>query len=94
MLLKLLYDFAHSRRLLDDLAFAKKPVRWIIPLDSTGKLVGAGPIETLGQKDRGKECSTPQTSRPKNAGGIAEFLTDNLTGIFGLDADPEKENCC
>ncbi|MGQ0658194.1 MAG: type I-C CRISPR-associated protein Cas8c/Csd1 [Chromatiales bacterium] len=91
MLLKLLYDFAHSRRLLDDLAFAPKAIRWVIPLDVEGNLIGAGPLETTGQKNRGKEYSAPQTSRPKNAGGIGEFLADNITGVFGLDTDPEKD---
>lgn len=91
MLLKLLYDFAHSRKLLDDLAFAPKAVRWVIPLDGEGNLIGLGVQETTGDKNRGKEYSSPQTSRSKNAGGIAEFLADNLTGIFGLDADPDKD---
>jgi CRISPR-associated protein Csd1 len=91
MLLTLLNDFADSRRLLDDLAFSPKAVRWIISLDSDGNLIGAGPRETAGEKNRGMEYSAPQTSRVKNAGGVAEFLADNLTGLFGLDADPEKE---
>jgi CRISPR-associated protein Csd1 len=91
MLLKLLNDFADSRRLLDDLAFSPKAVRWIIPLDRDGNLIGAGPRETAGEKNRGMEYSAPQTSRVKNAGGVAEFLADNLTGLFGLDADPEKD---
>jgi CRISPR-associated protein Csd1 len=91
MLLKLLYEFAHSRNLLDDLAFAPKAVRWIIPLDNEGNLIGAGAQESLGIKNRGKEKSAPQTSQSKNAGGIAEFLADNLTGVFGLDSDPDKD---
>jgi len=91
MLLKHLYDFAHSRNLLNDLAFAPKAIRWIIPLDAKGDLIGSGPQETTGQKNRAKEYSAPQTSRTKTAGGIAEFLADNLTGIFGLDTDPEKD---
>ena len=91
MLLKLLYDFAHSRKLLDDLAFAPKPIRWVIPLGSDGNLIGTGPLETTGQKNRGNEYLAPQTRRPKNAGGIAEFLADNITGIFGLDTEPEKD---
>jgi CRISPR-associated protein Csd1 len=91
MLLKLLYDFAHSRRLLDDLAFAPKAIRWVIPLNADGNLIGAGPLETTGQKNRGKEYPSPQTSRSKNAGGIAEFLADNITGLFNLDPDPEKD---
>ncbi|MDR4465960.1 MAG: type I-C CRISPR-associated protein Cas8c/Csd1 [Nitrospira sp.] len=91
MLLKVLYEFAHSRKLLDDLAFAPKAIRWIIPLDGKGNLIGTGPQETTGKKSRGEEYPAPQTTRPKNAGGIAEFLADNLTGVFSLDTDPEKD---
>ena len=92
MLLNLLNDFANSRKLLNDLAFAPKPVRWIIPLDAEGNLIGSGVQETAGNKNRGKNYSAPQTSQSKNAGGIAEFLADNLTGIFNLDTDPEKDH--
>jgi len=91
MLLNLLNAFAHSRNLLDDLAFAPKPVRWVIPLDAEGNLIGSGVQETAGNKNRGKEYSAPQTSQSKNAGGIAEFLADNLTGLFNLDSAPEKD---
>ncbi len=88
MLLKHLYDFAVSRKLLDDLAFAPKAVRWIIELDAEGNLLGAGPQAT-GDDKRGKEFSCPQTTRPKVAGGVSEFLADGLTAIFGLDPDPD-----
>jgi CRISPR-associated protein Csd1 len=91
MLLRHLYDLANSRRLLDDLAFIPKAIRWVISLDEAGNLLGSGPIETTGDRNRGKELSAPQTSRPKNAGGIAEFLADSLTGVFGLDPEPEKD---
>ena len=86
MLLKHLYDFAHSRKLLDDLAFSPKPVRWIIELDSNGYLIG---IQATGDDKRGKEFSCPQTTRPKVAGGVAEFLADGLTSLFGLDPEPD-----
>ena len=88
MLLKHLYDFAVSRKLLDDLAFAPKAVRWIIELDTNGNLIGEGPQAT-GDDKRGKEFSCPQTTRPKVAGGVSEFLADGLTAVFGLDPDPE-----
>ncbi|MHB9008163.1 MAG: type I-C CRISPR-associated protein Cas8c/Csd1, partial [Limisphaerales bacterium] len=88
MLLKHLYDFAVSRKLLDDLAFAPKAVRWIIELDADGVLLGAGPQAT-GDDKRGKEFSCPQTTRPKVAGGVSEFLADGLAAVFGLDPDPE-----
>lgn len=87
MLLKHLYDLAHSRQLLGDLAFAPKAVRWVIELDASGDLVGAGPVPT-GDDKRGKEFSCPQTTRPKVAGGVSEFLADGLTAVFGLDPDP------
>ncbi len=88
MLLKLLYDLARSRRLLDDLAFSRKAVRWIIELDSEGNLLSAG-LQATGDDKRGKEFSCPQTIRPKVAGGVAEFLADGLTAVFGFDPDPE-----
>jgi len=90
MLLKHLYDFAHSRKILDDLAFAEKAIRWIIPLDSEGRLVGQGLIETKGERNRGKVFSAPRTSIDKGKGGIAEFLADGITAVFGLEAEPEK----
>lgn len=91
MLLRHLYELARARNLLDDLAFAPKTIRWVIPLDAAGNLIGSGPIETIGKRNRGKEFSAPQTSRNKNAGGVAEFLADGITALFGLDMDPEKD---
>ena len=88
MLLKALYELAHSRQLLDDLAFNNKAVRWVIQLDTQGNFLGVIPT---GDDKRGKEFSTPQTSRPKVAGGVAEFLADGITAVFGFDSDPEKD---
>ena len=90
MLLKALYDFAHSRMLLGDLAFAPKAIRWVIQLDQQGNLIGAGPIDTSEDGKRGKQFLAPFTSRAKVAGGIAEFLADGVTAVFGVDSDPEK----
>lgn len=91
MLLNALYQFAHSRRILDDLAFEKKAIRWVIPLDQNGSLIGSGLIETEGEKNRGKEFLSPRTCRSKDAGGIAEFLADGITSVFGLDSEPDKK---
>lgn len=90
MLLQHLNDFAISRKLLDNLAFKPKPVRWIIALDKMGNLVGQGPEETEGERNRGKEFPCPQTTRPKVAGGVAEFMADSITAVFGLDTNPEQ----
>ncbi len=86
MLLNHLYDYALSRNLLADLAFAPKAIRWIIDLDAAGNFISA--VET-GDGKRGLDYSCPQTTRNKNAGGIAEFLADGITAIFGCDTDPE-----
>ena len=90
MLLQHLNDFANSRKLLDDLAFRPKAVRWIITLNDAGNLEGRGLVETEGEKRRGKEFDCPQTMGAKNSGGMAEFIADNITAVFGLDTDPEK----
>ena len=90
MLLQHLNDFATSRDLLDNLAFRPKAVRWIITLDDAGNLVGQGPVETVGERNRGKEFDCPQTTRAKVAGGVAEFLADGITAVFGLDTNPEQ----
>lgn len=87
-MLKALYELAHSRQLLDDLAFNTKAVRWVIQLDPEGNFLGIIPT---GDDKRGKEFSAPQTSRPKVAGGVAEFLADGITAVFGFDSDPEKD---
>lgn len=87
MLLKALYELAHSRKLLDDLAFNTKAIRWVIQLGAQGNFLGIVPT---GDDKRGKEFSAPRTSRPKDAGGIAEFMADGLTAVFGLDPEPDK----
>lgn len=88
MLLKHLHDFALSNKLLDDLAFTPKAIRWVLEIDSDGNLLGGG-AQMMGGEKRGHEILSPQTTRSKNAGGVAEFLADGLTALFGLDPDPD-----
>lgn len=92
MLLKHLYDFAVSRKLLDDLAFRRDtPVRWIINLDAKGNLVGDGPLETEGsRRNKGLERSVPKTNRATNSGTVADFLVDNIGAIFCLNAEADE----
>lgn len=89
-MLKALHDFAHERKLLEDLAFSPKAVRWILELDENGRFLGAVSTHTDDDK-RGKEYLCPQTTRAKNGAGVAEFLADGLTAVFSLDSDPEAE---
>lgn len=90
MLLKHLYDFAHSRNLLNNLAFEEKPVRWIIQLNSDGSLLGQGPIETTGEKNKGKPLLCPRIIGDTNSGKIADFLADGIDGMFGLSPNLKK----
>ena len=90
MLLKHLYDFAISRKLLDDLAFRREtPVRWIIHLDLNGNLVASGPQETEGpRRNKGHYYSVPRTSRATNSGTVADFLVDDIGAIFCMTTKP------
>jgi CRISPR-associated protein Csd1 len=92
MLLQALYDFyqrAARDGLIEEAAFTQKYVRWIIPLDADGNLEGVGLIENPEPKKDGRIFSLPRSSRPKNAGGVAEFLWDGLEAIFCLPPDLE-----
>lgn len=90
MLLKLLYDLAHSssRTILADAAFDPRAIRWIIHLDPQGRFLGVQDTSTDGK--RGKEFpSVPKTARVKK-GKVAEFLADGIDSVFGLSPDPTK----
>lgn len=90
MLLKLLYDLAHSpcRKILADEAFEPRAIRWIINLDPEGHFLGIQDTSTDGK--RGKEFpAVPKTARVKK-GKVAEFLADGIDSVFGLSPDPTK----
>lgn len=92
MLLQALNDFyqrACRGGLLEEAAFTKKHIRWTIPLDAEGNLEGGGLIENPEPKKDGRFFSVPRSSRPKVAGGVAEFLWDGLEAVFGLKQDPD-----
>lgn len=93
MLLKALYDFAQSRsEVLGDLAFAPKAIRWVIQIDQEGNLMGLGPLDISEDGKRGPEYPVPRATDPnaKNAGGIADFLVEELDALFGLADDLDK----
>ncbi|MDW8305426.1 MAG: type I-C CRISPR-associated protein Cas8c/Csd1 [Acidobacteriota bacterium] len=93
MLLRALCEFysrAKSNGLIEDPAFNKKFVRWVIPLDLEGNVLG-GLIENPEPKKGGSLLSVPRTSRPKVGGGVAEFLCDGIEAVFGLPQDPSKK---
>ncbi len=89
MLLKALYELAHSRQLLDDLAFKDKPIRWVIELNEQGDLIGLGPIQ-LGDKKKGLVKKCPRIIGDTNSGKVADFLVEGIDGMFGLSPDPKK----
>jgi len=89
MLLKHLYDLAHSpsRKIFDDEAFERRVIRWIIDLDGQGNFNG---VQETGDGKRGKEYpAVPKTARVKK-GKVAEFLSDGIDSVFGLSPDPAK----
>ena len=91
MLLKALYDFAVSHKLLDDLAFKKDtPVRFIISLDSEGRCLGVTDTAVPPDRKKGALFSTPKSSRPNNSGLVSDFLIDEISAVFELNTAPEK----
>lgn len=90
MLLKHLYDLAHSpkHKLLSDDAFESRSIRFVITLDQSGAFTGVQDITPDGK--RGIEFpAVPKTARIKK-GKVAEFLADGIDSIFGLSPDPSK----
>jgi hypothetical protein len=90
MLLKHLYDLAHSpkRNILADDAFETRAIRFVIALGPDGRFIGVQDISPDGK--RGKEfASVPQTARVKK-GKVAEFLVDGVDSVFGLSPNPSK----
>jgi CRISPR-associated protein Csd1 len=90
MLLKHLYDYAHSRNLLADVAFTPKAVRWVIDLGADGNLLGQGPTNTNPNERRGEEFPCPWTLLMGNSGKISNFLTGGIDSVFGLSPNPNK----
>ena len=90
MLLKHLYDFAHSPHLniLADDAFEPRAIRFVIELAADGSILGVQDTSSDGK--RGLEFpSVPKTARVKK-GKVAEFLADGIDSLFGLSPDPAK----
>jgi CRISPR-associated protein Csd1 len=92
MLLKLLYDYALSRNLLEDPAFVKRPVRWIIQLDDAGQLIGDWMVDTKSdERKKGSSFDIPKTTRPTGGGQVSDFLVDDIGALFGLNTKPQLE---
>ena len=92
MLLQALYEFSERNNLLDGQAFEEHAIRWIIPIDAEGNLIGDGLIDTsTPEQKKGKIFSCPVTIRPKNFGTVSEFLADGHTALFGFDKSGESE---
>jgi CRISPR-associated protein Csd1 len=93
MLLQALNEFykrATRENLIEEAAFTEKYIRWNIPLKTDGSLEGIGLTENPSPKNDGRVFSVPKTNRPKNAGGVSEFLWDGIEAVFCLKPDPES----
>lgn len=93
MLLQALNEFykrATREKLIQEAAFTEKYIRWNIPLKPNGSLEGIGLTENPEIKKDGRAFSIPKTNRPKNAGGVSEFLWDGIEAVFNLKPDLES----
>ena len=92
MLLEKLRHYA-DRLDLPPPMYQKTPIRWLIDLDRSGKLVGNGLTMTTGGKrgknDRGKEYEAPHIGRA--AGVRAKLLADTGEYVLGIARDPKKQ---
>lgn len=90
MLLQKLSDYFNR---VEDAAppmYIKTPIRWLIDLDRSGKLLGF--VRTAGggtgKKDRGKEFSVPHVGR--SSGVRAKLLADNGEYVLGIARPKSK----
>src|ERR1041385_1238120 len=90
MLLKHLYDLAHSpkRNILAEDGFGPRAIRFVIMLRSDGQFIGVQDVSPDGKRGREFSC-VPETARVKK-GKVAEFLADGVDSVFGLSPDPSK----
>lgn len=70
--------------------YQKTPIRWLIELDSEGRLLGFVPTEgkPKGKKDRGREFLAPHIGR--SSGVRAKLLADNGEYVLGVGREKSK----
>jgi len=102
MILKRLYELAERERLLDDPAFERLPVPFIINLGPDGKYLGIeqrrGTVTVTGGRknapprtrpDKGRKIDVPKAHGNTATAGFARYFVDTLARILPLD-DEEK----
>jgi hypothetical protein len=70
--------------------YLRTPIRWLLDLDPTGKLLGQ-PVRTKGsggKHDRGKEFLAPH--RERTAQVLPKLLADNAEYVLGIAHEPTK----
>lgn len=87
MLLQKLVDLSERMEELAPPMYTRTPVKWLIPINENGKLLG-GLIQTTGEKPRGKQILVPHVQR--TAGVKAKLLADNAEYVLGIPRDPAK----
>lgn len=89
MILESLYHYAQSHDLLndDERAFQKKKIHWFINLNEQGEFVGLVSGE---EKEEGFD--SPYSIAEKSQGGVADFLVDRVTAVFGIDLDQKERS--
>ncbi len=87
MMIRALYDYAQSRKLVEDPDFEMKKVPFVAVIDAEGRLV-----EFIDQSETQSEILIPRVpSRPNIV--RPSFLVDNAKYVFGVDSseDPQPE---
>lgn len=91
MILQELVELAHREKLLADPDFKPKPVRWIIKITPSGRLLGE-PVDTETKEDKSKAKSkviyVPR-NRARTSGSLAGFLVDKAEYVLGFDPDDQ-----
>jgi CRISPR-associated protein Csd1 len=71
--------------------YLRTAIRWLLDLDSAGKLLGP-PVRTEGgggKNDRGKEFLAPH--RERTVAVVPKLLADNAEYVLGIARDPAKQ---
>lgn len=87
MIIHSLYQYAKEQGFLslERRAFKKARIHWVIDLNDDGQVLGI--IDT---SEGWHQC--PQTLRYKGVGGVADFLVDSTTALFGIDINDKSSS--
>lgn len=91
MLLKMLYDFAQERKLFESVHLQARPIHFLIPITSEGRIEGNGVLPLYSKSAKGRDVLGSPRAMPRfpgeNNGGKAHFLAESCLAVLGIDKD-------